>query len=77
MPRIHEVGGAVIRIYADDHNPPHFHVLGPGFSYVVDINRLIIVRGEAPKAHVSKVIEWAAGNQALLLAKWEEFNERS
>ncbi|MBA5777081.1 DUF4160 domain-containing protein [Stappia sp. F7233] len=63
-------------MYADDHAPPHFHVLSADGGYMVDIATLAIIRGTAPAGHSDGALEWAAANKALLTAKWDEYNER-
>jgi len=32
MPTIKDFGGYKITLYAEDHNPPHVHVIGPDFQ---------------------------------------------
>lgn len=35
MPTLHRFGAASVRIYADDHRPPHFHIVAPDFQVLV------------------------------------------
>jgi hypothetical protein len=38
-------------MYADDHHPPHFHIVGPEFQVLVRISDLtVIAGGGAPKS---------------------------
>jgi hypothetical protein len=76
MPRIARLSSVSIYIYADDHAPPHFHVLGQDTDIQVSIATLQIMRGRCRPAAYAEAIEWAAKNQPLLHAKWAEFNER-
>jgi hypothetical protein len=76
MPSIHRLPNITIYIYADDHAPPHFHILGPNSDVQVEIRTLRVMRGEYRAVDLAEAIEWAARNQALLLAKWSELNER-
>ena len=78
MPSIHRLANATIYIYADDHAPPHFHVVGPNSNVQVEIETLRVMRGEYRRSDLAEVIAWAAeaDNQALLRARWREFNER-
>jgi hypothetical protein len=32
MPTLQRFGAASVRIYADDHRPPHFHIVAPDFQ---------------------------------------------
>jgi hypothetical protein len=43
--KVHQIGKIVIRVYADDHPPPHFHVKSPSFEAIIDIETLAVSRG--------------------------------
>ena len=45
MVTIGRVGGFKIQVYADDHYPPHFHVVGADFEVMVRLTDLVISRG--------------------------------
>jgi hypothetical protein len=74
--RIVQLGAVSIRVYADDHAPPHFHVVGPDTDIQVAIETLQVMRGHFRAADLARAINWAAENQDLLRAKWSEYNER-
>lgn len=76
MPRIVRLASMTIYIHADDHDPPHFHVVGPDTDIQVSIETLQVMRGHYRAAALAQAIDWAVGNRALLRAKWSEFNER-
>jgi hypothetical protein len=76
MPRIVRLAAVNIYIYADDHAPPHFHVVGPETDIQVAIETLQVMRGRFRPADLAQAIGWAAENQPLLRAKWSEYNER-
>lgn len=57
--------GISIRMYFDDHNPPHFHAIYGGTE--VGINPLIVLRGRVPRRALGMVMEWAALHQGELL----------
>jgi hypothetical protein len=76
MPRIVRLAAVSIYIYADDEAPPHFHVRGPETDIKVAIKTLQVMRGRFRPADLAEAISWAAENQALLRAKWSEYNER-
>jgi len=63
-------------MYADDHLPPHFHVLGPDFGVMVELESLEIIAGVARMGDIAEALEWAGHNQDVLTAKWRELNER-
>jgi hypothetical protein len=49
VPTISAFYGIAIRMYADDHLPPHFHAKYAEHRAVVDINRCVVIRGWLPK----------------------------
>jgi len=71
MPEISRFLGIVIRMYFNDHNPPHFHVEYNEYSAAVLIETLGIVEGNVPAKVLSLVVEWASLHQAELLDNWE------
>lgn len=71
MPEITRFFGIVIRMYFDDHPPPHFHAFYGGQEIQVSINPISILNGQLPRRAESMVIEWAALYQAELMENWE------
>lgn len=63
-------------MYPDDHAPPHFHLIFPGGSALIDLRSLKIIRGDAPSKVLAEALDVAAANLGDLRAKWEELNER-
>jgi len=74
MPTIRRFANCKIAIYADDHNPPHFHIEGRGFRAIVEIETLDIRAGDTRMA--SDALEWASNNRPLLQAEWLRLNRR-
>jgi Domain of unknown function (DUF4160) len=77
MPAIHRLNNSKVCIFADDHKPPHFHVLGPGWSGVIDLETLTLSRGTIPKVDFLEAVQWARENSQFLLSEWRRLNERS
>lgn len=48
MPTISEFYGILIRMFFNDHPPPHFHARYGEFEAKIDINTLQIIEGELP-----------------------------
>jgi hypothetical protein len=71
MPEVTRFFGIIIRMYFDDHPPPHFHAVYGENEVQVGINPILILRGELPRRAESMVIEWAALHQEELLENWE------
>ncbi|MDD5540192.1 MAG: DUF4160 domain-containing protein [Candidatus Marinimicrobia bacterium] len=65
-----------MRIYADDHHPPHFHIVGSDFQVLVRISDLAVIKGEAKTGQIAEAMEWARTNRESLALKWAELNER-
>ena len=59
-----------------DHVPPHFHLLGPGWSAVIRIDSLTVTRGWAPARELREALQWVTANQQFLQQKWAQLNER-
>lgn len=68
MPVISSFYGILIRMFYNDHAPPHFHAVYGEFELVVGISPIVILEGSAPNRVRSMVLEWAALHQQELLA---------
>jgi hypothetical protein len=77
MPVLQRFGAASLRIYADDHRPPHFHIVSPEFQVLVRISDLTVIAGEARSADLVEALAWARENKEFLALKWAELNERT
>lgn len=71
MPTISMFYGILIKMFFDDHAPPHFHAEYGEFELVIAINPIKIIQGDAPKRVKSMVLEWTALHQEELLLDWE------
>jgi hypothetical protein len=70
MPEISRFYGIVIRMYFDDHNPPHFHALYGDDEAWISINNLALMYGNIPSRALGMVIEWASLHQEELRQNW-------
>jgi hypothetical protein len=70
LPRIVTLNSAAIYIYADDHNRPHFNLLGPDTDCNIRIETFEVYEGEATRQALSEA------NKQILRDKWREYNER-
>jgi hypothetical protein len=57
MPELSRFFGIVIRMYYDDHPPPHFHAIYGGQEAQVGIDPIVILQGNLPRRAVSMVVE--------------------
>jgi len=71
MPEISRFFGIVIRMFYNDHNPPHFHAFYGGDAALIDINTLSVFAGHLPPRALGLVIEWATLHERELLDNWE------
>jgi hypothetical protein len=60
MPTISQFFGILIRIYYDEHNPPHFHAYYGEYEAQISIDTLEVIVGKLPKRALALVLEWAA-----------------
>ena len=74
MPTLRRFANCKIAIYADDHNPPHFHIEGRGFRAIVEIETLVVRAGDTRTA--ADAMAWASLNRPLLRTEWLRLNRR-
>jgi hypothetical protein len=75
VPTIAEFDGIKVCMYADDHAPPHFHVLYAGHDAAIRIADLAVIAGSLPRSQLRKARAWASDNQGLLALRWVQLNE--
>ena len=71
MPTVAIVEGVRIRLYADEHPPPHFHAVYAEFSAQIEIGSLRVMNGSLPPATLSVVLSWAMARQDVLKRTWD------
>ncbi|NQW85511.1 MAG: DUF4160 domain-containing protein [Alcaligenaceae bacterium] len=71
MPTISSFYGISIRMFFNDHVPPHFHVEYAEFKATVDIVELRISGGKLPRRAQELVLDWAELHQNELLIDWQ------
>src|ERR1700730_10941950 len=75
MPRIVTLPStAKIYIYADDHNPPHFHLVGPDTNANILIETFDVYEGRATRKALQEARDWWRNetNRQMLGMKWNE-----
>ena len=70
MPTISIFFGIVIRMYYDEHAPPHFHAYYGEHNAAIRIDTLEVVEGRLPKRAMALVLEWAAQHREELGENW-------
>ncbi len=72
MPEISRFYGIVIKMYFDDHHPPHFHAEYGESQVVVNIETLAVIAGYLPPRAMGLMTEWASSHQRELQAAWDK-----
>lgn len=70
MPTISVFYGIFIKMFFDDHAPPHFHAEYAEFKAVIDIQNLEVIDGRLPRRAQELVLDWAELHQQELLDDW-------
>ena len=70
MPEISRFFGIVIKMFFDDHNPPHFHAEYSDSEALIDIRTLSVFAGRLPPRVMGLIVEWSTLHQQELLDDW-------
>jgi hypothetical protein len=71
VPIISVFFGIVIRMYFDDHPPPHFHASYQGFEAFVEIETGEVIAGSLPRKAARIVRQWALDHRDEIMANWQ------
>lgn len=72
MPEICRFYGIVIKMYFDEHQPPHFHAYYGEHQALFSIPTLAVIAGKLPSRALGLVVEWASLHQDELLDLWKQ-----
>ena len=70
MPTISRFFGIAIRMYLDEHPPPHFHVAYGEHEAAIAIETLEILAGRLPRRAQALALEWAMMHRPELRENW-------
>lgn len=76
MGKLYQVGKLILRIYANDHLPPHFHAIAPDFEALIEIETLAILRGRLTPRARKVAVAWASAHRDEIAAEWNRTNPR-
>ena len=76
MPEISRFYGIVIRMFYDDHSPPHFHAEYGGRKAEVSIDTLRVTKGWLTPRAERMVTEWAKQHHRELQDSWQRAERR-
>lgn len=71
MPIISLFFGIVIRMFFDDHPPPHFHASYQGFEALIRIEDGEVMQGSLPNKARRIVRQWALDHREALSVNWQ------
>jgi hypothetical protein len=77
VPTILTIGGWRFVIYLNDHSPAHVHVMGPGWSVVIDVLGSVKVRevvGRCTEREARQVLALAEIHQQTLQDAWKRIH---
>jgi hypothetical protein len=77
MPTISAFYGILIRMFFNDHAPPHFHARYGEFEATIDISSRRVLQGDLPRRALSLVQEWAMIHRGELMKDWELCRENA
>lgn len=70
MPTISAFYGITVRMYYDDHAPPHFHAYYGSDAVLVAIQTRSVLEGHLPRRALALTLEWAGLRQGELTENW-------
>ena len=76
MPTISSFYGILIKMYFQDHAPPHFHALYAGEEALIDIRTLRVLEGQLPRRAHALVMEWGREHRMELMENWQRCEMR-
>jgi len=72
MPEISRFFGIVIKMYYNEHQPPHFHAEYGEYGVELSIETLDVIAGKLPRRVLGLVLEWAAEHRDELRENWNQ-----
>jgi len=75
MPEVSRFFGISIRMYFDDHNPPHFHAIYAGDEIEIGISPLTVLHGKIPRRALGMAMEWQWNGNGMAM-EWSALHQR-
>ena len=75
MPEISRFYGIIIKMFYNEHNPPHIHVEYQEYRAIITIKEGI-VEGIMPKIALKLVFEWMEIHKEELLMNWDSVEKK-
>lgn len=71
MPIISRFFGIIIRMFFNEHAPPHFHAEYAEHRAVINIRTLEVIEGKLPRRALELVLDWAELHREELMRDWD------
>jgi hypothetical protein len=71
MPEISRFLGIILRMYRNDHAPPHFHVRYGSENGTIRLDDLDLLEGSLPPRILRLVREWAIVHRGEWMENWQ------
>jgi hypothetical protein len=75
MPEISRFYGIIIKMYFNEHNPPHFHIEYQDYEAIMNIETGEVI-GNMSRRALNLVYDWLDQNKEALLENWKRIEER-
>lgn len=75
MPEICRFFGIVIRMFFDEHGPPHFHAVYGRHRVSIAIRGPSVLSGSLPARALGMALEWAALHREELQENWDRMRD--
>jgi hypothetical protein len=75
MPEISRFYGIIIKMFYNDHNPPHIYVEYQDYKAIISIKEGI-VEGKMPKIALRLIFEWMELYKEELLMNWDNVEQK-
>ena len=72
MPEISRFYGIVIKMFFNEHQPPHFHAEYGDTEALIQIDTLAVIAGKLSPRALGLVMEWASLHQNELQNLWQK-----
>jgi hypothetical protein len=75
MPEISRFYGIIIRMFSDEHNPPHFHAEYAEYKATFSIETGQMIQGDMPQNKAILITAWAIIHKEDLINNWDALLE--
>ncbi len=75
MPEISRFFKIIIRMFMNEHNPPHFHAYYDNYKASFSIKTGQMIEGNLPHKKAALITAWAIIHEKELMANWKALTE--